>query len=419
MNIRKGTGILCIVFVLSGVLMLSSNDGEQIGKISTVDNVSKEIIINVDNGKTIKMGEQFYVRVGDDIAVMEATFPMMTSAKCKLLKEYTKSGQKIENGMIVYRYDKTILTNKKNSASKKLRIVWLPKGYYAGFAGEISVFSNDRALVYSENEKYGFINKKGKIVIPARYPFGFDYGAMQDFHDGMAMVYTDEEYYYFIDINGKKIFSCEDKTYSLKFSNGRAWFRTNNQYGYVNKKGEIVIAAQFDEAGDFEKGYALVKKDGKSFYINTEGKVFTDTPQELIPDFSIKHADNKYFIADKAGKRVVDLNYDSVDDFYEGRAAVVKNKKMGYIDTSGKEIIPCIYEEFIEHSPRFSEGLAPVQLKTNAKGDDRDYKQGFIDKEGNIVVPVEYDHVGTFGDGAVLVYYKSKWGILYNPLNDL
>jgi hypothetical protein len=37
--------------------------------------------------------------------------------------------------------------------------------------------------------------------------------------------------------------------------------------------------------------------------------------------------------------------YDRIEDFSEGRAAMRKDGKGGFIDKSGKEVIPLIYED--------------------------------------------------------------------------
>ena len=66
--------------------------------------------------------------------------------------------------------------------------------------------------------------------------------------------------------------------------------------------------------------------------------------------------------------------YDDVWSFSEGLACVKLNGKCGFIDKSGKEIIPCIYDVAYE----FSDGLVGVELNG---------KWGFIDKSGKEIIP--------------------------------
>jgi len=42
-------------------------------------------------------------------------------------------------------------------------------------------------------------------------------------------------------------------------------------WGYINKKGEVVIAAQYTEAHTFKNGYAATKKDGSYAFIDKKG----------------------------------------------------------------------------------------------------------------------------------------------------
>ena len=61
--------------------------------------------------------------------------------------------------------------------------------------------------------------------------------------------------------------------------------------------------------------------------------------------------------------------YDFAGVFSEGFAAVKLNGKYGFIDKTGREVIPCKYD----YTFKFSEGFAAVELNG---------KYGFIDKKG-------------------------------------
>ncbi|MDR1897620.1 MAG: WG repeat-containing protein [Prevotellaceae bacterium] len=82
--------------------------------------------------------------------------------------------------------------------------------------------------------------------------------------------------------------------------------------------------------------------------------------------------------------------------FYEGFANVVKNDKWGFINETGKETIPLIYE-WVDC---FSEGLAAVKLNE---------KCGFIDKTGNEAIPFKYEQAGSFFEGTAKVKLDGEW----------
>jgi hypothetical protein len=108
----------------------------------------------------------------------------------------------------------------------------------------------------------------------------------------------------------------------------------------------------------------------------------------------VRTEDYKYGYIDKTGKVVIPLIYDYISPFSEGLAYVEKDGKCGYIDKTGKVIIPLIYE--IAQS--FSEGLAAVE---------KDGKWGYIDKTGKVAIPFEYVSAQPFEGGMAYVNIES------------
>jgi hypothetical protein len=206
-------------------------------------------------------------------------------------------------------------------------------------------FHDGLALVH-QGEKYFFINKEGKEAFPYNYDTGLN------FSDGLALVWKDRKCGY-IDTKGNEVIALTDKYYGTSFHDGLAAVGNNDgKYGFIDKKGELVIPMSFDvdEGGvtsEFHEGYAVVCKNEKYGYI------------------------------DKSGKEVIPCNYDAAFNFSEGMALVIKEGKFGFIDAKGKEVIPCEYS----YANHFSEGIAVVQ-----KGD----KYQFIDKTGKVVLDNSY-----------------------------
>ena len=111
----------------------------------------------------------------------------------------------------------------------------------------------------------------------------------------------------------------------------------------------------------------------------------------------------KYIYVDSVTmKPVLDRNeYDRANLYSDGFANVMLNRKWGFIDMSGKEVIPLIYDMVGD----FSEGLVGVKI---------DSKWGFINKKGKIVVPTIYDRVYSFSEGFAQVKneFKHGWGFI-------
>ena len=52
-------------------------------------------------------------------------------------------------------------------------------------------------------------------------------------------------------------------------------------WGYINRRGKIVIPAQFEEAGDFENGKAEVKFNSKRVFIDKRGRIIKGSISDM------------------------------------------------------------------------------------------------------------------------------------------
>lgn len=85
---------------------------------------------------------------------------------------------------------------------------------------------------------------------------------------------------------------------------------------------------------------------------------------------------------------------------------IFSNNKVGFIDTSGKVVIPAKFANAYE----FSEGLAAARVNGTF---------GFINTKGNFVIKPKYDFVQGFRNGAAIVYLNGKTGLLYKNGKDI
>jgi len=153
--------------------------------------------------------------------------------------------------------------------------------------------------------KYGYINKKGKVIIP------YEYKQATYFSEGLAFVLKDGKETICINKKGKTVFTLKQAIEVSTFSDGLAAFTTKEgKCGYVDKKGNIAIAPTFEYAADFSEGLAAVKnKDGKAGFIN------------------------------KKGDLVINHQFNWAGQFQEGLAAFSNGNKCGYINKKGDIII--------------------------------------------------------------------------------
>ena len=184
-----------------------------------------------------------------------------------------------------------------------------------------------------------------------------------------------------------------------KFSEGLARVRVNGSYGFINEKGELVIAPRYVDAGDFSGGLARVKQGEKYGFINPRGDLIIRPAYDKARDFSDGLAavaqDGRYSFIDTAGKMLTDRRFEAAGDFSEGFAAVLVNGRYGFIDKSGTVVI----EPRFEYARPFSEGRSAVKL---------DGKYGFIDKKGSAVIAPQFIDANDFSEGLARVKVSSQ-----------
>lgn len=104
------------------------------------------------------------------------------------------------------------------------------------------------------------------------------------------------------------------------------------------------------------------------------------------------------FAQKRVGGKIL-KGYDVIYPFKNGRAKVIKNGKMGFIDMQGEEIIK---PEFDQVYP-FEKGMARVENMGLL---------GLINEQGEILLDPIYDYIGTNKNGLVIVTRKNKKGLV-------
>ena len=253
-------------------------------------------------------------------------------------------------------------------------------------------FSKDEGLArVTKDGKWGYIDEEGQIKIQLKYD------TANDFSQGLAFCKENNTFGF---INTKGNFEIMIDFNLLNFHEGLAAVKKDGKWGFIDKEGHVVIPFEYDFAEDFSEGLALVKKDGKYGFIDKEGHVVIPFKYDDAWSFSEGLAyvkkDGKWGFIDKEGHVVIPFEYDFAADFSEGRVRVEKDGKWGFIDKEGHVVIPLEYDA----ADDFSEGLALVK---------KDGKWGFIDKEGNVVIPFKYDAAWPFSKGLAYVEKDGEW----------
>src|SRR5215472_12806988 len=178
------------------------------------------------------------------------------------------------------------------------------------------------------NDKYGFIDSTGKIVIPAEYDFAWG------FSEGMASAWKGRQAGY-IDSSGKFIIPAQFQ-YARGFSQGLAEVELGEEWGYINKQGNFVIPPQYADVRSFSEGLAAAKTDkGLWGYVDKNGV------EKIAPQFrpawdfgqtvaAVYRGDRCRFI-DSTGADVIPFQFSECRGIKDGVAAVRVNGKWGFI----------------------------------------------------------------------------------------
>lgn len=195
-------------------------------------------------------------------------------------------------------------------------------------------------------------------------------------------------------------FNSFAQTYVLQY---RPW--ESLEWGYMNINGEVVIEPQRRKCYDFsEGGLALVYYSKRNHYdiINLNGDVLDVEPEKFIVKEGFGYGAQGYSSGmlvirikkrwgsiDTKGKVIVPVKYDFISKFIDGYATARLKDEFYVIDSIGKETL--IKEDDITKISKFSKDRA---LYTNKKG-----LMGFVNKQGEVVIPAKYKKVGYFNAG--------------------
>ncbi len=292
---------------------------------------------------------------------------------------------------------------------------------------------------YDRQLKWGYMDATGRLVVD------YIYDEAADFSEGLAFVYNDT-FCGFIDKTGTRVidasrYAADGAIYS--FHNGLAYVMKGDdngaKYGYIDRKGNEVVPCIYDEAHDFAQGLAAVA-------VYKE-----DDNDDMFP--------YEYSFIDSKGNKLFTLKQGlKPGQFHNGMAWVTADERQfGFIDTTGAETIAQRYATDEVAMTRFvsdfSEGYVMVGQESGAAGDtasrvyhllskqqvlspfavdgnvhqglalnDKNGKFGFVDPQGNQVIPCQFDYTEpcvtgellnascVFSQGVAAVRKGGKWG---------
>jgi WG containing repeat/Caspase domain len=277
--------------------------------------VVQKAVVTKEGNKNIKTNRFFYLDLQGNLS-----------------QDHYQAAYSFCNGLASVQNDDDIWKFRKWKASKKGESIFMSGDYDVA-----NNFQNGYAPVKKDGN-WGFIKPDGTYLIRpiyegdgARY-FSNNWAAVQK--NGKILI---------VNTSGEEKYLLKKYTYVSTFSESLAVVQDEKgNWGYIDTLGEekIPIRKGRQYAGPFSEGFAAVSEGGGHLaFLNAEGKIV----------FEFKNGTDKK--EDIITKNLYDLH-----PFSNGLAAV-KQGKWGFIDTTGKVVIPCEYDAVT----RFSEGFAAVQ----------------------------------------------------------
>ncbi|AEB77520.1 WG repeat-containing protein [Clostridium botulinum] len=269
---------------------------------------------------------------------------------------------------------------------------------------------------YKNNEgKLGFIDTKGKTVIP----FVFD-GIGKYSKDANFISASKDKKWGLINKDGKTIipfkfswlFPCEDGNFIVEL---------NNKCGLIDKNSKVIIPFEFDLILEIKKGtYKVLLID--KFNCNKLYGVMDNRGKTIVKPFEafkIDYADNKNIVSNavddmgnsleytKMMHQLLDTNrkeltpdfYEEITYYKDDLFRVKNNNKYGFINRSGKVVIPVKFNNFLE----FNDNFCIVDLNG---------KYGILDKSGHYKINPKYEDIKYLCKNSFAVKLNNKWGIV-------
>lgn len=260
-------------------------------------------------------------------------------------------------------------------------------------------FENEGVAVVKQKGKYGLINKHGEILVPC---VKSDNKYVPRPNDGVICIYIEDlEETKCIDVSGNHLFTMSGSI--GPFSEGVAIITSykDGKYstGAINKMGEYIIPKGiYSCIYGFHYGVAKVRSEttGKYGFINHQGEVVVPLKYDYIfegayylcPIVCAIIGDKYGYIDVRNGKELCPITLDekSIDTYYKDNCT-----DNMFISSIGEDIYIYNLEncKLFKSSKykeiyRYSDGLCCVRDKVSEK-------IGFIDKEGELVIPCVFD----------------------------
>lgn len=342
------------------------------------------------------LGTNYYNAAVQDYVLK---FPMSSVAYELLCKTYYESGN------YSTLLDMALEAREKGAATEQVRN-WYNECAYMLRQVKVGVedpqpFLGGYALV-KVNGTYGFLKENGDFLLAPVY---IGASAMM----GTNAAVNDGEEWHMINSAGFKVArTSKPVDYMGVMIGGKIPIAINGKYAYVTSALVVPDNLPYDYASNFKNGVAAVKKGNTWALINVNEEQLTDFIFEdvVLDEYDtccnegviFVKKDGKYYMVNTQGRKISDQGFDDAKSFAgSGPAAVCISGKWGFVDATGNVVIDPQYEA----ANSFNIGLGGVCV---------DGSWGYINTNGTIRIECQFEDCQSFAaNGIAAVKENGTW----------
>lgn len=283
-------------------------------------------------------------------------------------------------------------------------------------------------LHVAKNGKQGLVDTSSRVIIPAAYDvlwrtFNNTFSA-QSFKENRTTIYSEQGQVIFASAASHVIY-CRPDAIIVTDSSGR--------YGIIDQAGKTIIPFKFKRIQCERNGFWLAQhENGLWGSIDLDEKVILPFRFKAEPLFAFGYAavmddQRKWSVIDRTGKPIHTGRYDNAEFSGKGLFRIWEKNKTGYLDTTGHVLVPpaydyvspinqnyCIvrqgkkysilkFQPALKESPQFDDISHDCFVRAKDSSKDlllvkKDNKYGYINLEGEIIIPIQYERALSFKD---------------------
>ncbi|MDL2234031.1 WG repeat-containing protein [Ruminococcaceae bacterium OttesenSCG-928-L11] len=248
----------------------------------------------------------------------------------------------------------------------------------------------------------GIASLDGELLLPCVYD------AVSTMSDGVAVVRSGNEIFAVNRRNQRTALLKTDKTVTAfgNLANQRVPLQIGGQWLRATPEFQM-SETLYEEMGMYAGGYAAVKENGRWGVCSTGGEPLVPSEYDAIAmdELGRCYGQGAVFVKQGSSWRLYRNGaagadtYEDAKPFQDGYAAVKQNGKWGFVDAEGTLVLPCQWDD----ARSFGMHVAAVR-----SGD----RWGYINRFGNLVIEPTFQDAKSFSSGYAPVQTDTGWTVI-------